>query len=87
MTSWQLIWSCVTVGLLVVFAVAGIRFALGVQKKAIAAWGEAAEELGLTFKPPGPRKDMPAWLGFLSSWVMQGRVAGSWCSCAVGVQE
>jgi hypothetical protein len=56
-------------GAVVVFAVVMIRKALRIGKKAVAVLEEAAGELGLTFKPPNLFYP-------LSSWVMQGKVAG-----------
>ncbi len=60
---------CLYLGAVVVFVVVMLRKVSRAGKKAIAVWEEAAGELGLTFKPPSI-----FWP--LSSWVMQGEVAG-----------
>lgn len=63
-------------GVVVVFMVAIIYFAVTRRKKIIAAWAAAAEELGITFRPPTPRKDMPKWLSYRTNVVITGKVAG-----------
>ena len=54
----------IVLGAVVVFAI--IRFAIAARKKTIAAWEEAARELGITFNTPGR----------FSSYLMEGNVAG-----------
>ena len=63
-------------GVAVVFMVAIIYFAAARRKKIIAAWAAAAEELGITFRPPTPKKDMPKWLSYRTNVVITGKVAG-----------
>ena len=50
----------------IVVVVAIIRFAIAARKKRIAAWSEAAGELGVTFNTPGR----------FSNYLMEGNVAG-----------
>jgi hypothetical protein len=54
----------IILGVVVVLAI--IRFAIAARKKTIAAWNEAAGELGITFNTPGR----------FSGYLMEGNVAG-----------
>ena len=60
---------CLYLGAVVAWVVVMLRKVSRASQKAIAAWEEAAGELGLTFKPP-------SLFWPLSSWVMQGDVSG-----------